>query len=228
MKNFGNIMWGIVLILLGVIIGTNVLGLTDINIFFDGWWTLFIIIPCLIELVKEREKTGSIIGILIGIILLLCCQNILDFETVWKLIIPVILIIIGISFIYKNIHDSKLNKEIKKLNQNKIKNGGYYASFSGQNINFDGEKFEGADLTAMFGSIKCDLRNAIIEKDVVINASSTFGGIDIYVPENVKIKIKSSSVFGGVDEKKKNNVESADIHTIYINATCIFGGIDIK
>ena len=42
----------------------------------------------------------------------------------------------------------------------------------------------------MFGSIKCDLRNAIIEKDVVINASSTFGGIDIYVPENVKIKIR--------------------------------------
>ena len=113
MKNFGNIMWGIVLILLGVIIGTNVLGLTDINIFFNGWWTLFIIIPCLVGLVKEREKTGSIIGILIGIILLLCCQKILDFETVWKLIIPAILIIIGISFIHKNIHDIKLNKEIK-------------------------------------------------------------------------------------------------------------------
>ena len=113
MKNFGNIMWGLVLILLGVIIGTNVLGLTDINIFFDGWWTLFIIIPCLIGLVKEREKTGSIIGILIGIILLLCCQNILDFETMWKLIIPAVLIIVGASFVFKNIYDSKLNKEIK-------------------------------------------------------------------------------------------------------------------
>ena len=68
MKKFGNILWGIVLIILGLIIGANALGIADINIFFDGWWTLFIIIPCFIGLFKEREKTGNIIGLFIGII----------------------------------------------------------------------------------------------------------------------------------------------------------------
>ena len=34
--------------------------------------------------------------------------------------------------------------------------------------------------------------------------------------------------FGGADNKKKNKVDDDKAHTIYINATCIFGGIDIK
>ena len=56
MKSFGNVLWGIVLIVVGLIIGGNALGITNINIFFDGWWTLFIIVPCFIGLFKEREK----------------------------------------------------------------------------------------------------------------------------------------------------------------------------
>lgn len=228
MKNFGNILWGTVLIIIGLIVGGNALGITNIDIFFDGWWTLFIIIPCFIGLFKEREKTGNIIGILIGIALLLCCQDILNFDMIWKLAFPLILIIIGISFIFKDTFDYKLSKEIKKLNEKKVNSDEYCATFSGQNLKFDGEKFTGTNLTAVFGGIKCDLKNAIIENDVVINCSSIFGGIEIYVPDNVKVKIKSSSIFGGVDEKKKNIVENNGGYTIYINATCIFGGVDIK
>ena len=45
MKNLSRILWGIVLIFIGVIWGLNRTGVADINIFFDGWWTLFIIVP---------------------------------------------------------------------------------------------------------------------------------------------------------------------------------------
>lgn len=203
-------------------------GITNINIFFDGWWTLFIIVPCFIGLFKEREKTGNIIGLAIGVVFLLCCQDMIDFETVWKLLVPTILIIIGVSLIFKDAFGSKINEEIKKLNESKTKDGGYCATFSGQNIKFDREKFNGTDLNAIFGGIKCDLRNAIIENDVVINTSSIFGGTEIYIPENVKVKVKSTSIFGGVDEKKQNKIENTDAHTIYINATCLFGGVEIK
>ena len=228
MKNLGNILWGIVLIVIGLIIGGNALGITNINIFFEGWWTLFIIIPCFIGLFKEREKTGNVIGLLIGIALLLSCQNILEFDIIWKLAFPVILIIIGFSFIFKDAFDQKVSEEIKKLNGKKNKDNEYTATFSGQDVNFNNEKFNGANLTAVFGGVKCDLRSAIIEEDVLINACSIFGGVDILVPDNVKVKIKSSSIFGGVDEKKKNKIDNNEAHTIYINATCIFGGAEIK
>ncbi len=49
MKNLESIVIGLILIAIGVIIGLNTLNITDINIFFDGWWTLFIIIPSIIS-----------------------------------------------------------------------------------------------------------------------------------------------------------------------------------
>lgn len=71
MKNLGNVIWGILFIIIGLIVGLNAFGITKIDIFFDGWWTLFIIIPSFIGLIKDKEKTGSIILLLIGIVLLL-------------------------------------------------------------------------------------------------------------------------------------------------------------
>ena len=50
MKEMKNVLWGMVLIILGLILGGNALGIFDINLFFDGWWTLFIIVPCFINL----------------------------------------------------------------------------------------------------------------------------------------------------------------------------------
>ncbi len=227
MKKFKNVLWGVVLILLGIIIGGNALGITNIDIFFDGWWTLFIIVPCAIGLFNDNEKTGNIIGLIIGIALLLTCQDIINFEVVGKLWLPVILVCIGLSIIFKDTIGGKVNNEIKKLNENKTNHNEYCATFSGQDVKFDGEQFTGADLTAVFGGVKCDLRKAIIESDTVINTSSIFGGIDIYVPENVKVKVKSSSIFGGVSDEKRH-CENAEAHTVYINATCLFGGVEVK
>ncbi len=227
MKNVKNMIWGLVFIILGVIIGTNALGITNIDIFFNGWWTLFIIIPCLAGLFKETSKLGNLIGLVIGIALLLSCQNIISFDIIWKLTFPTILVIIGINIIFKDVFNSKINEEIKKLNKNNLDNN-YCSTFSSQKIKVDKEKFKSTNLDAVFGGIELDLRNSIIEKDVIINCSSIFGGIDIYVPENVKVKIKSNSIFGGVDEKNKKKSTNENSPTIYINATCVFGGVEIK
>jgi len=231
MKKFRNILWGLVLIIIGLILGGNALGITNIDIFFDGWWTLFIIIPCFIGLFNENEKTGNIIGLLIGIALLLAYRDLLDFRIFVKLLVPLILVILGISLIFKDAIQGKvkneIKKEIQKINEKKKQTDEYFSTFSGQDIRFDGEVFKGTELTAVFGGMKCDLTKAIIEEDVVINATAVFGGIDILVPSNVKVKIKSSSIFGGVSDKKVHS-EEQDAKIIYVNAICLFGGVDIK
>lgn len=227
MKRISDIMWGLILIIIGVILGGNALDIFNINLFFDGWWTLFIIVPTFIGLVTEKDKTGNIIGLIIGLLLLLACRGLFDFKLIWKLIFPLIFVIIGLSLIFKNNINKEVNEKIKKLNENLSSNDGYTATFSGQNLNFDGEEFKGSNLNAIFGGIKLDLRKAIINEDIVINASSIFGGIDIYIPDNCKVKIKSNSIFGGVSNNKKCNVDD-NSYTIYINASCMFGGVEIK
>lgn len=227
MKKFNSILWGLVLILVGSVFALNTLGITDIEIFFDGWWTLFIIVPSAIGLINEREKTGNLIGLAIGVFLLLCCQNVLDFGMLWKLVVPAIIIIFGLKLILSAFFGEKATKMLVESRQNgdNIKDG--CAIFSGQDLNYAGEVFNGAELTAVFGGIKCDLRNAIIQKDCAINATAVFGGIDIYVPDGVNVKINSTSIFGGVSDKNhRANVPGAI--TLYINATCMFGGAEIK
>ena len=56
MNNIKNILWGIILVIIGVIIGLNTIGITDIDIFFDGWWTLVIIVPCFSKFFSKYVK----------------------------------------------------------------------------------------------------------------------------------------------------------------------------
>ncbi|MGN1194271.1 MAG: LiaF domain-containing protein, partial [Acutalibacteraceae bacterium] len=176
---------------------------------------------------SEREKLGNIIGLIVGVFLLLCCQDILDFDMLWKIAAPAVIVIIGLKLIFGAVFGDKATKilESNKQSGENVKTG--CATFSGQNLNFDGERFSGAELTAVFGGVKCDLRNAIIEKDCAINATSIFGGIDIFVPDYVNVKINSNSIFGGVSEKNRRPNNPGAV-TLYINATCMFGGVDIK
>lgn len=227
MKRINNVLWGIVLIVIGVIFGLNALDIADINIFFEGWWTLFIIVPCFIDLFTEEEKTGNIIGLIIGICLLLCCQGILDFTAVFKLIVPTILVVIGLSLIFKDTLKKKIKEEVKKLNKKNPNGKEYCATFGSQNVDFSKEKFDGCELTAVFGELKCDLNDSIIEEDCVINVSAVFGGITVCTPENINVKIVSTSIFGGVSDERKVKTKDSKA-TIYINATCVFGGIKIK
>lgn len=223
--NIRNVLWGLVLIVLGLIFGLNALEITNINIFFNGWWTFIIIISCFIDLFKEENKTGNLIGLLIGIALFLSCREIISFELVFKLMVPVTLVIIGLSFIFKDTINKKIKREMKKLN--KKSDNEYCATFGGQKLDFSNEEFKGCDISAVFGGIECNLKDSIITEDIIINVSAIFGGVDIYVPKDVKVKVTSTPIFGGVSNERKNPKDDK-VKTIYINATCIFGGVEIK
>lgn len=225
MKNKSNVIWGIVLIAAGVLFALNAMKITDIDVFFDGWWTLFIILPCTVGLFTEREKTGNIIGIAVGVFLLLCCQDILSFAMLWKLLVPAIIVIIGLKMVFGGLFGNKANEMIEKLKEsgNEPKVG--CATFSGCDLNYDGEVFDGAELTAIFGGVKCDLRNAIIDKDCAIKVSAIFGGIDILVPDNINVKVSSNCIFGGISNKTRT---VKDAPTVYVSGSCMFGGVEIK
>lgn len=227
MKNLSKILWGIVLTAVGVVFALNAVGITDLPIFFDGWWTLFIIIPCLVGLIAEREKFGYLIGLLIGVFLLLGCQDIIPFDIWWKIALPVVVIMIGLRLILGGIFGSKSSKIIKEMNDEGKTLARGSATFSENNMNFDGQVFDGAYLNVAFGSIRCDLTRAIIPKDCVIKVSAVFGGIDILLPDNISVKINSNSVFGGIDDKRIKDSEPCGI-TVYVTGSAVFGGVDIK
>lgn len=226
MKNLSSIVWGLVLIAAGVILGGNALGWFNVNLFFNGWWTLFIIVPCTINLITDKNRLGPLIGLLVGVALLLACQNVFSFDIMWKLVLPIVIILIGLSLICKNLFSHKFNEKITELNKEFNKDEEIGAVFSKQDIDFDSKEFKGKNLSAVFGSVILDLRKAKIKDDVLINASAIFGSVEILVPDNIAVETKSNSIFGAVTNKKAESSKKG--HTLYVNGMSLFGGIEIK
>lgn len=226
MKDYTKYIIGFLLIFIGLILGLNAFGITNINLFFSGWWTLFIIIPSLVGLINDKEKTSSLIFLIIGVWLFLAERDLIEYELLIKLLLPVILISIGLLLVFKDVLSIN-GKEIKKINANNKESNNYIAVFGSQDLKFEDEKVENLDLKSLFGGIKLDLRDAKIEKDIVINTLSVFGGIDIYAPDDVKVKVSSTPFFGGVEVKREKQSSKKEI-TIYLNSVCIFGGVDVK
>lgn len=224
MKNIRRIIWGILLIAAAVVIALNSFNVIDFDIFFDGWWTLFIIVPSFANLIEKGNKKDSLIGLTIGILLLLWAQNIIDMDIAWKIGLPVIIAIIGLKMIFSSFKKNKVDRIVKeiKVDNKDLQHG--TAIFCGTELDFDNVVFDGAELTAVFGGVDCDLRGAIIDRDCVIKAACVFGGIDIKVPNNVRVVSNTTCIFGGVDILK-NSGEAA--HTIYIDGVCVFGGIEV-
>lgn len=225
MKNLNRILWGILLVGVGVVLALKALGF-EFDILFDGWWTLFIIVPCAVGVFTEHDKVGNLIGLAVGISLLLACRDILSFTVIWQVAVPVAVIVIGLKMIFggffqRKVDETKLEKQ-RSGKDTVVK----CAIFSGQDIRCDGEEFHGAKLTAVFGGMEFDLRNAVIADDCVIEVCAVFGGIDIFLPENVGVKISSTSIFGGIENKRAGARSTGS--TVYVQGAAVFGGVDLK
>lgn len=224
-----NGLWGLFFIVIGIGFAGNVLNLWNFHLFFKGWWTLLIIIPCFISMIQTGFGVGSTMGFIIGVLLFAANRIEFDFN-IWKLIAPIILIFIGIRIMFQSAFHRG-----PKFNANTDESGrsftgaaqsDYSAVFSSNTIHVT-EVFTGTNLNAIFGGVVLDLRNAIINGDVEVNATAVFGGIDIFLPNGVKIKSNNVPIFGGVTNKATQSSDP-NAPTIYLNSTCMFGGIDIK
>lgn len=223
-NRMGNVLWGVFWLALGVLLLGKIFDWWEFTLFFPGWWTLLIIIPSAIGIVKYGFGCGSTICFLLGMMMLLTYHlpEIFTTELVWKLVLPVILIVIGLNVIFRALFQSR--KAVVEMNQ-QFDKPEYASVFTSQGINPVGP-FHGCNIDSIMGSARIDLRNAQIDNDIVINATSVFGSADILLPPMVNVKSSSVGLFGGTTNKVRNS--SAAKATVYLNTTCLFGGVDIK
>ena len=232
MSNTGKIISGIALLLFGI---GWALELTDvINFSYEGWWTLFIIIPCLIGFFSFKDKGMSLIGIGTGVLLLLATRGVIEWSDFWKYLLCLIAVIWGFILIFcrKNLPgsfspDKKTVKELRQINQDGRSIRQINIKFGKQLFEFAGQRFEGATVQTSFGFVGIDLRNADILDGAVIDIDCNFGGMEIRVGDDVIVKPAVEASFAGV-ECNDHLFSSENAKIIYVKGKCIFGGIEIK
>jgi len=100
-NSLSGILFGVLFLCVGGGYLAEALGLVkDFTVFFDGWWTLFIIIPCLAALFTVKgDKTWYLIGLAVGVVLLLSAQKVIDGDRLWAVLLAVLFLSFGINMI---------------------------------------------------------------------------------------------------------------------------------
>lgn len=222
MRNLSSISWGVLLIAVGILLGGNALDFWNIDIFFDGWWTLFIIVPCIINILRNGFHWGNVVGLLIGIGLLFSSWGLFPWHLIWRLFVPVVLVVLGLGILF--------NRGVKKTKDH----GGYDKSqermtafCSSSESRVMNEEYQGGKISAVMGSAVLDLRNAVISNDIRIKADVFMGSVEIYFPPYVSLVVNSSPFLGSV-ENKTHQVAAINAPTVYLDCSAVMGGIELK
>ncbi len=216
-EKLANALWGLVWIGIGVFVFGKVMGFWEVPVLFPGWWTLLIIFPSLVSMIKKGIRPVNSIFMVCGVLLLLERTHVIERGTLGKILVPTIFFVIGLSILIRSIFGGT-----KKHYNGTV---GYAATFAGNVITATESPFTGCEADAVFGGLDLDLRGVSVEDGAVIEASAIFGGIDIKVPQGVNVKIRRTELFGGAKNYVTNQQDGP---VLYVNALCMFGGVDIK
>lgn len=256
--NFSSIIWGIILVAAGVIFALNSLEITNVDIFFKGWWTLFIIIPCTVSLVTDRyleNVAGNLCGIAIGVFLLLCARGILEYSMIWKLLLPAFIVIAGLKMLFGGIFSRKYiesDDDFDDDNDDEDDNDDDDEENNGEDDG-EGELVNTPKRTRHIHrtSAVFSVRNVNFDGSVFDAAAINviFGGVQLDLRKAIiegDCKIHSNCIFGGVTilvpENVNVKINDSSIFggsvnktrhhkgapTIYIHNNTIFGGITVK
>jgi hypothetical protein len=104
------------------------------------------------------------------------------------------------------------------------------AVFGGCERRVSDPNFQGGRVTAIFGGVELDFRDADIASEAILEINCVFGGVEIRVPETWHVHSRNFPVFGGYEDKTRHpgNPAIGSPKTLIVSGMVVFGGIEIK
>jgi predicted membrane protein len=223
----GHLIFGIVIIVVGVLFTLDNLELADADRYLRYWPVGLIAIGVAKLLEGRRTNAGILGGVLFtfaGTWLLLDNLGYIraEFFDFW----PVILVIAGAVIVWHNLQGRPVATRADGALDNAATLNAV-AILSGVTRGNNSSAFRGGELTAFMGGCEIDLRQASINGEAVLDVFAMWGGIDIRVPENWTVIGRVTPLLGGFDDHTRPP-QSADAHRLIIRGVVVMGGIDIK
>jgi predicted membrane protein len=219
-KQIARIGTGLIILAIGV--GTLLGSLNIINFSANvlDWWPLLVIATGLmILLANPRQFVWPLIIIGAGVLLQLRELDIVNFH-VWRVFWPILIIAFGLSVIFNRTHSHK-NVTKKELDEQT-------AVFAGSKIKNESKDYKGGNLTAIFGGVELDLREADIKTEATVNISAIFGGVTLLVPLGWTVKSKIMPIAGGVENKTVTVKDKKNGPVLYLAGDVFCGGVEVK
>lgn len=104
-----------------------------------------------------------------------------------------------------------------------------FVAFWGRDVESRSAAFKGGSITTLFGGTEVNLAEAaIVDEGVTLGVLTAFGGTEITVPHGWEVRVSGLPLFGGWSNGAKNEVLGPGAPRLEINATVLFGGMEVK
>lgn len=217
--------FGVTIVALGGILllrNLEIIKFDSWNVFWGTVWAAGLVLAGLVTIVSSQRLLTRAWGLLLmaaGVSVGLNAYGIID-VSIWKLFWPVVLIAVGLMMVFSIGSANRKRAEKSGTDDNEK-----VAIFYGEQSRVRGD-YTGGSLTAIFGGVDLDLRQANIKDGAIIDVFTFCGGININLPDDVIVKNEVRGVLGGSDDKTMSKPSAKK--TIYLKGECVLGGLEIK
>lgn len=139
-----------------------------------------------------------------------------DFEALW----PLLIVLLGLSVIL-----GQYRARAYEVSDAFVTAVGLFGG-ADRRVTTDG--FVGGELTAVFGGVDLDLRDATVsDRPARVNATAVFGGVDVRVPTDWNVQVDVLPIFGGAEDERPRRAEEHDSVDLVVTGFAAFGGITV-
>ena len=219
-QSLSRVLTGIAILLVGVGALLDAFNILSFWSYMGTWWPLALVVAGLLVLLSNRRQyitaTALIVG---GLVLQLNALNVLEVN-LWQVIWPVIIIAVGLSILLR---PKGAPKNVQTKESDDIS-----AVFAGNETINNSQNYMGGKVTAIFGGVSIDLRDAKIAKEATLDVFAVCGGIELKVPREWKVKHRVLPILGGIESKSHSDKVTDSSPILYITGTVALGGVEIK
>jgi predicted membrane protein len=217
------LLFGLIIIAVGVLLTFDRLGLIDARYYLRLWPAALILIG-VVKLWHARDGMGGAVGgflfTVAGTWLLLERTEIirLSFWDLW----PALLVFLGGVLVWQALTRPNARRPV---NSNQTVHA--VAVMGGVARGNNSPAFRGGDVAAIMGGCEIDLRQASIDGDAVLDVFALWGGIEIRVPEDWTIVLRVTPLLGGADDKTRPP-QGVSRHRLIVRGVILMAGVEIK
>lgn len=216
--NWARAYFGVLIVTVGTVLLLDNLDILDSGEVISTWWPAAIILGALLSYLANRRHV--VMPLILGLVGTGILLNTTDVVDSLELVFPVLVIVVGLFLIFGRRVGStqgEIGNSVSSFNL-----------FSGSEVASNSKSFEGGTVGAVFGGAEIDLRHAGLAPGAVLDVFVAFGGVEIYVPRGWRVDISGFPIFGGFDNATGKEALQTDAPLLHIDATVLFGGLDVR
>jgi predicted membrane protein len=225
------IFFGALICAVGVILLLDHLGYVSADHLWR-FWPLIIVIVGVANLTDATQRAWGLLLVVVGGLFLLSSLDIIRLH--WGDIWPIAIIAAGALMIWNSVYSRRVrvaSDTTTGADSGNTMNAA--AVFGAVERRVTAHDFAGGTVSAIFGGVELDFRNADIQGDqAVLEINAIFGGAELRVPENWRVELRGQTIFGGYSDTTRDAVapgaEPTKRKLLILTGSTIFGGVEIK